>query len=82
MVSNIVFRSHLGNIELTTNRYPYPLFEVLDTNGRVALFTVSALLMAINTVTLKWLYGRVNGFGRSEYPQAQSGKVNESDYHN
>lgn len=49
--------------------------------GRVALFTVSALLMAVNTVTLKWLYGRLNGFGRLEHPQGRSGKVKELDYH-
>ncbi|KAE8552613.1 hypothetical protein TMatcc_008016 [Talaromyces marneffei ATCC 18224] len=62
--------------------YPYPLFEILDMKGRIALFTVSAFLMALNTVTLKWLYGRVNGLGRSEYPQARPGHVKEPDYHN
>lgn len=63
------------------NRYPYPLFEILDFKGRIALFTASAFLMALDTVTLKWLYGRVNGYGRSEYPQARPGHVKEPDFH-
>lgn len=43
--------------------YPYPLFALLDNTQRMGLFGASALLMAINTVVLKWVYGRVNGFG-------------------
>ncbi|KAJ9635742.1 hypothetical protein H2204_005702 [Knufia peltigerae] len=55
--------------------YPYPLFEVLDRTQRVGLFTASALIMAANTMILKWLHGRVNGQvgnTRSERP----GRVN------
>jgi hypothetical protein len=43
--------------------YPYPLFEVLDTKGRVGLFAASALLMAANTVVLSWVYRVINGVG-------------------
>lgn len=67
---------------VSCNRYPYPLFEILDMKGRIALFTVSAFLMALNTITLKWLYGRINGLGSSEYPQARPGHVKEPDFHN
>ncbi|KAJ5473816.1 FAR-17a/AIG1-like protein [Penicillium sp. IBT 31633x] len=42
--------------------YPYPIFEALPTSGRIGLFTLSAVVMAVSTITLKWLYGRVNGF--------------------
>ena len=42
-------------------RYPYPLFTMLDTTQRIGLFSVSALLMAVVTAVLKWLYGLVNG---------------------
>lgn len=41
--------------------YPYPLFELLGTEQRVALFTASAALMVGSTMVLKWAYGRVNG---------------------
>jgi hypothetical protein len=34
---------------------------MLDTTQRIGLFSVSALLMAIVTAMLKWLYHRVNG---------------------
>ena len=44
--------------------YPYPLFALLDNYQRMALFGASAVLMSVNTVVLKWLYGRVNGLGR------------------
>ena len=44
--------------------YPYPLFAMLDSTQRVGLFVGSALVMAANTMVLKWLYGKVNGFGR------------------
>jgi hypothetical protein len=43
------------------HRYPYPLFTMLDTTQRIGLFSVSALLMAVVTAVLKWLYGLVNG---------------------
>ncbi|CRG91215.1 Presequence translocated-associated motor subunit pam17, mitochondrial [Talaromyces islandicus] len=61
--------------------YPYPLMELLDTKGRIALFSAAALVMAINIITLKWLYGRVNGFGRDELPTALSGDIKTGDYH-
>ena len=41
--------------------YPYPIFEQLPTVGRVGLFTMSAVVMAANTVALKWVYSKVNG---------------------
>lgn len=50
--------------------------------GRIALFTVSAFLMALNTITLKWLYGRINGLGRPESSQVRPGHLKEPDYHN
>ncbi|KAI9756494.1 MAG: hypothetical protein M4579_003833 [Chaenotheca gracillima] len=40
--------------------YPYPLFEALSPPYRAALFAGSALGMTLSTVTLKWMYGRVN----------------------
>ncbi len=43
--------------------YPYPLFAVLDNTQRMGLFGASAVVMAVNTAGLKWLYGRLNGFG-------------------
>lgn len=51
-------------IELCYTRngfYPYPLFEMLDTKGRVGLFVVSALVMTLSTVVLNWIYARLNG---------------------
>lgn len=41
--------------------YPYPIFDMVGTKGRVGLFTTSALVMAGSTVMLKALYGAVNG---------------------
>jgi len=41
--------------------YPYPLFELLNPWQRVGLFAFSALLMAVSTSTLVWLYSAVNG---------------------
>ena len=46
--------------------YPYPLFALLDNTQRMGLFGASAALMAVNTAGLKWVYGRVNGFGPGE----------------
>ena len=48
-------------LRLSCKRYPYPLFTMLDTAQRIGLFSVSALLMAVVTAVLKWLYGLVNG---------------------
>jgi hypothetical protein len=36
---------------------------------------MSAIMMALSTSTLKWLYGRVNGFGTSIPPQSYSGHI-------
>lgn len=41
--------------------YPYPIFDVLDTTGRVALFAGSAVVMSVSTLSLKLLYTKVNG---------------------
>ncbi|KAM0721783.1 hypothetical protein Q7P37_002708 [Cladosporium fusiforme] len=41
--------------------YPYPIFEILSTGGRVGLFAASAALMALATGALVWVYKRVNG---------------------
>lgn len=48
--------------------YPYPLFDLLDVNQRIGLFVGSALVMTASTVTLKWLYGRVNGIESRSRP--------------
>ena len=55
--------------------YPYPIFELLPTSGRVALFSFSAIVMALSTITLKLLYGRVNGFGIKAPPQSRPGNI-------
>ncbi|KIW12332.1 hypothetical protein PV08_09609 [Exophiala spinifera] len=55
--------------------YPYPLFEMLEQTQRVGLFTASALIMAANTMILKWLYGRVNGVGKTGVSE-RPGRVN------
>jgi len=52
--------------------YPYPIFDVLSTPGRVGLFAASAGLMALATGALVWLYGVVNG---REVRAARSGNV-------
>ncbi|KAI9697643.1 MAG: hypothetical protein M1836_004593 [Candelina mexicana] len=55
--------------------YPYPLFEVLSQTQRIALFAASAVVMTLSTATLKWLYGRVNGYGTARGPSARPGAV-------
>jgi hypothetical protein len=40
--------------------YPYPIFDVLGTAGRAALFAGSAVAMAWSTLCLKCVYNRVN----------------------
>lgn len=42
--------------------YPYPLFGLLGTGGRVGLFAGSAGMMALATVGLSWVYGWANGW--------------------
>jgi len=48
---------------------------MLDTTQRIGLFCISALLMAACTAALKWLYGRVNGYGTHTAPTAKPGDV-------
>lgn len=60
---------------LTGGRYPYPIFEQLSTTGRAGLFSLSAVVMAMSTITLKWLHGRVNGFGTSLPPLSRPGDI-------
>ncbi|CAG8079193.1 unnamed protein product [Penicillium salamii] len=55
--------------------YPYPIFEALPTEGRIGLFTLSAIVMALSTITLKWLFGRVNGFGLPTGPESRPGDI-------
>lgn len=43
--------------------YPYPLFEQLTPLWRGVLFAACAVTMTVSTATLKWVYGRINGFG-------------------
>ncbi|MCJ1408656.1 hypothetical protein MMC19_002731 [Ptychographa xylographoides] len=43
--------------------YPYPLFELLGPVARAGLFVGSALVMTLSTASLKWFYGRINGYG-------------------
>jgi len=60
--------------------YPYPIFAILTTSQRIGLFAFSALLMAISTGGLVWLYSVVNGNDyKKEYKgdpkKARSGDV-------
>ncbi|KAF3768893.1 hypothetical protein M406DRAFT_337222 [Cryphonectria parasitica EP155] len=41
--------------------YPYPIFTLLTTPQRIALFVGSGITCAISTMGLKWLYGKING---------------------
>lgn len=41
--------------------YPYPIFDMVGTKGRIGLFTLSALVMTGSTVMLKALYEMING---------------------
>lgn len=52
--------------------YPYPIFDVLSTGGRVGLFAASAGLMTLATGGLVALYGVVNG---KEVRRGRSGNV-------
>lgn len=67
--------------QLSNPRYPYPIFELLPTPGRVGLFSLSAVIMALNTMTIKWLYGRVNGFGTSDTPTSKPGDIKKDELH-
>jgi len=65
----------LTTLFFTIYRYPYPIFEILTPAWRAALFVGSALVMTLSTATLKWLYGRVNGYGIGTPPRARPGAV-------
>ncbi|KAH1494180.1 hypothetical protein KXV92_006691 [Aspergillus fumigatus] len=58
--------------------YPYPIFEQVPFEGRVGLFVMSAVVMALSTATLKWLYGRVNGFGTASKPKVRPGALKQN----
>jgi hypothetical protein len=65
-----------GSVSVTDlSRYPYPIFEALPTEGRIGLFTLSAAVMALSTITLKWLFGRVNGIGNPIQPESRPGDI-------
>jgi hypothetical protein len=67
--------THIITTILTGWRYPYPIFEQLSTTGRIGLFSLSAIVMALSTVTLKRLYGHVNGFGSDLPSQSHPGDI-------
>jgi hypothetical protein len=58
--------------------YPYPIFEQVAFEGRVGLFVMSAIVMALSTATLQWLYGRVNGFGTVSKPKTRPGALKQN----
>ncbi|RPA93970.1 hypothetical protein L873DRAFT_1703159 [Choiromyces venosus 120613-1] len=41
--------------------YPYPLFNVIETKGRIGVFVGSAVMMTVSTLGIKWVYGKING---------------------
>jgi len=47
-------------------RYPYPLFEMLNTQQRALVFTASAVTFAISSLCLKRLYDLFNGKVKAE----------------
>ena len=55
--------------------YPYPIFEQVPFEGRVGLFVLSAVVMALSTATLKHLYGRVNGYGTDSPARSYPGDI-------
>ena len=58
--------------------YPYPIFEVVGTAGRVELFILSAAVMTASTVMLKGLYSKVNGDpGSGESKALDEGSIPE-----
>ena len=66
--------SHIGYLT-DFSRYPYPLLDAAGFEGRIGIFAVSAIVMALSTGTLKWLYGRVNGYGTGTKPQSRPGHI-------
>ncbi|EAW08529.1 putative integral membrane protein [Aspergillus clavatus NRRL 1] len=61
--------------------YPYPIFEQVPFEGRVGLFALSAVVMALSTATLKWLYGRINGFGTATRPRSHPAALKQNGIH-
>ncbi|KAF7719070.1 Integral membrane protein [Penicillium ucsense] len=59
--------------------YPYPIFEQLSTTGRAGLCSLSAVVMAVSTVTLRWLFGRINGFGSPVPAQSRPGDIRKNE---
>ena len=55
--------------------YPYPIFENLDTVGRIALFSLSAGLMTASTEALKGIYWLVHGDERGVGAELRRRKV-------
>ena len=64
---------------LTGWRYPYPIFEQLSTTGRIGLFSLSAIVMTLCTVTLKRLYGHVNGFDSDMPHESYPGDIKKKE---
>ena len=52
------------------NFYPYPIFDIVGTTGRVGLFTLSAVVMTGSTVVLKSIYAMVNGSDKGREAKA------------
>ncbi|KAG0643392.1 FAR-17a/AIG1-like protein [Tuber brumale] len=46
--------------------YPYPLFNVIEPKGRVAVFVCSAVMMMVCALGIGWGYGKVNGVGMAK----------------
>jgi hypothetical protein len=55
--------------------YPYPIFDEVGFEGRVALFVGSAVVMSGATILLSWLYGVVNG---KQVVNERSGRVKKT----
>lgn len=51
---------------------------MLPRDGRIGLFALSAVVMAMSTATLKWLYGKVNGYGTEAVATSRPGAVKEN----
>lgn len=41
--------------------WPYPIFDEVGPQGRLALFAGSAAVMTLSSLSLKWVYSVVNG---------------------
>ncbi|RMJ28636.1 integral membrane protein [Aspergillus sp. HF37] len=76
----VVLPLHAGKDECLDTQcwYPYPIFEQVPFEGRVGLFVLSAVVMAFSTATLKWLHGRVNGYGTAAAAQSRPGAVKQN----